>query len=158
MVFLSMTKTEIKKLVKTCVETLAKVKDIDLSIFDIRDDETFGDLVFDIRLEPNFGITLCIDCDVLKRNDDKTEFGKAVMRKIWADVRGHLENDIDRQTRRMGMNKINIPELKRNVLIYIDHDSAYSKTDIDVALDGYRLQQMLKQRKDGLSISDIDKY
>lgn len=151
MVFLSMTKTEIKKLVKTCVETLARVKDIDLRVFDIRDDETFGDLIFDIRLEPNFGTRLYIDPDILKGNDDKVEFGKAVMRKIWGDVRGRLENDIDKQTRRMGMNKINIPSLERSGPIYIDPDSAYSKTDIDMTLDGYRLQQILKQRKDDFS-------
>ena len=78
-----MTKAEVKNIVKTCVETLARVKDIDLRIFDIRNDGTLGALAFDIRLEPNFGTTLCIGCDVLKRNDDKVEFGKAVMRKIW---------------------------------------------------------------------------
>lgn len=153
MVFLSMTKTEIKKLVKTCVETLAKVKDIDLSVFDIRDDETFGDLVFDIRLEPNFGITLCIDPYILKDNNGKEEFGKAVMRKIWANVRGHLENDIDKQMRRMRMNKINIPSLEKNGPICIDPNTAYARTDIDTTLDGYKLQQILKQCKDDLLIS-----
>ena len=153
-----MTKAEVKNIVKTCVETLARVKDIDLRIFDIRDDGTLGALAFDIRLEPNFRTTLCIGCDVLKRNDDKVEFGKAVMRKIWGDVRGRLENDADKQTRRTGMNKINTADLKINELVYIDPDSTYSKTDIDMTIDGYRLQQILKQRKDGLSISDINKY
>lgn len=105
----SMTKAEIKKIVKTCVETLANVKDIDLSIFDIRDDKTLGALVFDIRLEPNFGTSLYLDCRVLEYNNDKAEFGKAVMSKIWGDIRDHLENDLDKQMRRMGMNKINIP-------------------------------------------------
>ena len=56
------------------------------------------------------------------------------------------------------MNKINTADLKINELVYIDPDSTYSKTDIDMTLDGYRLQQILKQRKDGLSISDINKY
>ena len=105
----SMTKAEIKKIVKTCVETLAKVKDIDLSIFDIRDDKTLGALVFDIRLEPNFGTALYIDPDILKDNNEKEEFGKAVMSKIWGDIRDHLENDIDKQMRRNGLNKVNIP-------------------------------------------------
>ena len=104
-----MTKTEIKKLVKTCVETLAKAKDIDLSIFDVRDDKTLNALVFDIRLEPNFGTSLYIDPDILKDNNDKAEFGKAVISKIWGDIRDHLENDLDKQMRRMGMNKVNIP-------------------------------------------------
>lgn len=153
-----MLRDEIVKLVQECVETLAMVKDIDLHVFDIRDDKTFGDLIFDIRLEPNFGTRLYIDPDILKGNDDKVEFGKAVMRKIWGDVRGHLENDVDRQTRRTGMNKANTADLKRNGLMHIDPDTAYAKKDIGAALDGYRLQQILKQCKDGLSISDIDKY
>lgn len=105
----SMTKAEIKKIVKTCVETLAKVKDIDLSIFDIRDDKTLGALVFNIRLEPNFGTALYIDPDILKDNNEKEEFGKAVMSKIWGDIRDHLENDLDKQMRRNGLNKVNIP-------------------------------------------------
>ena len=153
-----MLRDEIVKLVQDCVETLAKVKDIDLSIVDIRDDETLGALAFDIRLEHNFGTTLCIDCDVLKDNDDKAEFGKAVMRKIWGDVRGRLENDVDKQMRRMRMNKINIPELERNGPICIDPNGAYARADIGMTLEGYRRQQILKQHKDDLSISDINKY
>ena len=153
-----MLRDEAVKLVQECVETLAGVKDIDLSVFDIRDDETFGALVFDIRLEPNFGTKLYIDCCVLEYSDDKAEFGKAIMRKIWGDVRGHLENNVDKQTGRMGMNKINTADLKRNGLIYIDPNTAYAKADIDTALDGYKLQQILKQHKDDLSISDINKH
>ena len=105
----SMTKAEIKKIVKTCVETLAKVKDIDISISDIIDRKNHGLLIFEIRLEPNFGTSLYIDCDILEDNDDKAEFGKAVMSKIWGDIRDHLENDIDKQMRRNGLNKVNIP-------------------------------------------------
>lgn len=104
-----MTKAEIKEIIKTCVETLAKVKDIDLSISNIVDRKDCGQLIFDIRLEPNFGTELYIDCRVLEYNDDKAEFGKAVMSKIWGDIRDHLENDLDKQMRRMGMNKLNIP-------------------------------------------------
>lgn len=105
----SMTKAEIKKLVKTCVETLAKAKDIDLSVFRTVDRKNYGQLVFDIRLAPNSGTELYVAYDVLEDIDDKAEFGKAVMSKIWGDIRGHLENDIDKQMRRMGMNKVNIP-------------------------------------------------
>lgn len=85
-----MLRDEIVKLVQDCVETLAKAKDIDLRVFDIKDDEALGALAFDIRLEPNFGTKLCIDPDILKGNDDKVGFGKAVMRKIWGDVRDRL--------------------------------------------------------------------
>ena len=104
-----MTKTEIKKLVKTCVETLAKAKDIDLSIFDIRDNKTLNALIFDIRLEPNFGTSLCISLNMLKDENDKEELGKAIIGKIWGDIRNHLENDLDKQMRRHGLSKINIP-------------------------------------------------
>ena len=58
----------------------------------------------------------------------------------------------------MGMNKINTADLKRNGLIYIDPNTACAKADIDTALDGYKLQQILKQHKDDLSISDINKH
>ena len=153
-----MLRDEIVKLVQDCVETLAKVKDIDLRVFDIRDDKIFGALVFDIRLERNFGTRLYIDPDILKDNNDKVEFGKAVMRKIWGDIRGHLENDIDKQTRRMGMNKINITELERNGPICVDTTAAYARADVDMTLEGYRRQRILKQRKDDLSISDINKH
>ena len=105
----SMTKAEVKKIVKTCVETLAKAKDIDLSVFRTVDRKDWGQLIFDIKLEPNSGTELYIDYDILKDNNDKVEFGKAVMSKIWGDIKDHLENDIDKQMRRMGMNKVNIP-------------------------------------------------
>ena len=101
MAFLGMTKTEVKNIVETCVETLAKVKDIDLSIFNTVDRKDRGQLIFDIRLEHNLGTRLCIDYNVLKRNDDKAEFGKVAMCKIWRGIRGRLENDVDKQTRRM---------------------------------------------------------
>ena len=184
----SMTKTEIKKLVKTCIETLAKVKDIDLSIFDIRDDETLGALVFDIKLETTFGAVfgtkLCIDNTALKYlltedYEGKAELGKSIISKIWHDIRDYVNDDpIDSQMRRMGMNKINIPgfngiggvyrqsniptpqikdngdgtykPVKRNEPIYIDPNTAYARTDIDMTLEGYRRQQILKQSRDDI--------
>lgn len=51
------------------------------------------------------------------------------------------------------MNKINTADLKRNGPICIDPNTAYAKKDIDMALDGYRLQQTLKRRKNDLLIS-----
>ena len=51
------------------------------------------------------------------------------------------------------MNKTNTADLKRNEPIYVDPNAAYARTDIDTTLDGYRLRQILKQRKDGLLIS-----
>lgn len=186
-----MLRDEVVKLVQDCVKTLAKVKDIDLSIFDIRDDETLGALVFDIKLESNFGAVfgtkLCLNNTILKSlltedYEGKAELGKSIISKIWHDIRDYVNDDpIDSQMRRMGMNKINIPgfngiggvyqqsntptpqikdngdgtykPVKRNEPIYIDPNTAYARTDIDMTLEGYRLQQILKQHKDDLSIS-----
>lgn len=114
-----MTKKEIKKLVKTCVKTLAEAKDIDLSIFDIRDDKTLGALVFDIKLESSFGTIygtkLCLNNAILKSlltedYEGKAELGKAIISKIWSDIRDYIDdNPLDKQMRKMGMNKVNIP-------------------------------------------------
>lgn len=180
-----MLRDEVVKLVQECVETLAKAKDIDLSIFDIRDDKTLGALIFDIKLELSFGAVfrtkLCFNNTILKSlltedYEDKAELGKFIISKIWHDIRDYVNDDpIDSQMRRMGMNKINIPgfngiggvyqsanapipqikdngdgnykPVKRNEPIYIDPNAAYARTDIDTTLEleGYRLQQLLKQ-------------
>ena len=175
----SMTKAEIKKLVETCVKTLAKAKDIDLSVFNTVDRKDWGQLIFDIKLEPNSGTELYIDYDVLEDNNDKVEFGKAVMSKIWGDIKDHLENDIDKQMRRNGLKKVNIPGFNGIGGIYQPYNApikeikdngdgiytvsiggygtncnnsqkAYNKADIDMTLEGYKLQQLLKQHKTDL--------
>lgn len=92
--------------------------------------------------------------------DLKVEYQKYLMQKIWNKLK---ESEQPKQQQPLsswakvvcnGLGTYTRPAAtKRNEPIYIDLDSAYSKTDIDMTLDGYGLQQVLKQHKDDLLIS-----
>lgn len=114
-----MTKTEVKKLVKTCVETLAKAKNIDLSISNIDDNKTMEALIFDIVLETMdetiYGTKICLNNTILKSlltedYEGKAELGKSIISKIWSDIREFVDDDpLDRQMKNSGFNKIKVP-------------------------------------------------
>ena len=89
--------------------------------------------------------------------DLKVEYQKHLMQKIWNKLK---ESEQPKQQQPLsswakvicnGLSTYTRPAAtKRNEPIYIDPDSAYSKTDIDMTLNGYGLQQQIKQHKDEL--------
>ena len=90
--------------------------------------------------------------------DLKVEYQKYLMQKIWNKLK-ESEQPKQQQSPLSSWAKVicnglgTYKPMKRNEPIYIDPDSAYSKADIDMTLDGYGLQQILKQHKDDLPIS-----
>ena len=92
--------------------------------------------------------------------DLKVEYQKYLMQKIWNKLK---ESEQPKQQSPLsswakvicnGLGTYNPPKpsVVRSGPVYIDTDTAYVKTDIDTTLDleGYRLQQTLKQCRDDI--------
>ena len=94
--------------------------------------------------------------------DLKVEYQKYLMQKIWNKVKESEQPKQQQQSPLSSWAKVICNGLatykpvepvvkRRREPIYIDTDTAYAKADIDMTLDGYGLQQILKQHKDDFS-------
>ena len=162
-----------KQYLTECIETINRIKGTDLKLIHqefqkTRPNAKFCDsviftLVFDKR---NF-FKLYTNLWVNVNENTKAEYQKCLIENIWERVREINRNKKLEQNKKKIVNNLGISPIslglgeytRRPEPVYIDPNSAYvktnmevdySKADIDMTLEGFRHQQVLKQHRDEL--------
>ena len=166
----SMKVIEAKEYIEECIKVLNNIKGTNIQLLDKEAIKTRPSAKvcdharFTLGLKNTdfcFGLMLDLWVNIDERN--KLEYQKCLMSEIWKRVKeGLLKHNEQAILNGLQISKATLnglgtyepPATKRSNPIYIDPDSAYidtgvlySKTDIDMTLEGYRHQQIVKQHR-----------